>query len=79
MFGLKGESHLFFKVFATGDLLPICLLVLTNAYLRVERASNKLWVDAHATNDETFKRETEQQRASNDMWRGCRACQEFRV
>jgi len=38
---LNNESHLFFKVFATGDLLPICLLILINCYVRLEESERK--------------------------------------
>ncbi|MDE1006748.1 MAG: hypothetical protein OSB38_13905 [Paraburkholderia fungorum] len=42
LFGpLSGEAHLFFKVFATGDLLPICLLILINCFVRLEEAERK--------------------------------------
>lgn len=44
--GLSNEAHLFLKVFASGDLLPICLLILIGAALRLERSSNALFEQA---------------------------------
>lgn len=50
--GLDREAHLFLKVFASGDLLPICLLILVGAFLRTERASETL-IDALTRADTT--------------------------
>lgn len=38
---LSGRPHLFLTLFATGDLLPICILILVNAYVRLEQAEHK--------------------------------------
>lgn len=41
-FGLGKEPHLFNKVFASGDLLPVCIFILLNAFARLERVSEAL-------------------------------------
>lgn len=42
MLGLEAEPFLFLKVFASGDLLPICLLILIGAFFKTERVAETL-------------------------------------
>ncbi|QNB11542.1 hypothetical protein G5S35_08090 [Paraburkholderia tropica] len=68
-FQLKDESHLLYKVFATGDLLPICLLIVINAYVKFERANDKLLEEIIKLPTEPERRAAAEQHAGNWIWR----------